>query len=46
MAKFQYIVHETFASADAVERESRLQSLMDAYIRSLEKQMAQNEGLG
>ena len=46
MRKHQYVVQETFASADASERESRLQSLMAAYIRTLEKQIAQDESLG
>lgn len=45
MEKTRYIIHETFASADPVERESRLQSLMNAYIRTIEKQIAQNEAL-
>lgn len=44
MGKLHYIVQETFASADAGERKKRLQSLMNAYIRTLEKQIAQNEG--
>lgn len=46
MGKLQYIVQEIFVSADAGERERRLQSLMDAYIRTLEKQIAQNESFG
>lgn len=45
MLKLQYVVQETFASVNAEEREKRLQSLMDAYIRTIEKQIAQNGGL-
>lgn len=46
MEKIRYIVQEAFASANTEEREKRLRSLMDAYIRTLEKRIAQNEGLG
>lgn len=45
MGKLQYLVQEIFVSAGVAERESRLQSLMEAYLRTLEKQIAQNEGL-
>ena len=46
MEKLHYIIQETFASTNASERERRLQSLMNTYLRTLEKQIAQNEGLG
>ena len=45
MEKLHYIIQETFASTDASERERRMQSLMNTYLRTLEKQIAQNEAL-